>query len=166
MKIAKTNSDTTSIKYADARDEALCYGWIDGQMKSIDENFYLRKFTPRRPNSVWSKVNREIVEKLIKEKRILPSGLKEVEKAKSDGRWKKAYDSSKTAKPPKEFLDLISKSKKAQDFWDSLTKSKQYPMIWKLQVLKTEKKKIEWMNRFYEMLKKREIWEIFPSKEK
>lgn len=166
IKFRKKGTAASVLTYPEARDEAICYGWIDGQIKSIDENYYLRRFTPRKPKSIWSKFNRELVEKLIKEKRMTTSGMKEVKEAKADGRWAKAYDSAKTAEPPEDFLKLIAKSKRAQNFWDGLTKSKKYPMIWKLQVLKTEKKRNEWMDKFVKLLSRGEIFEVFPSKKK
>lgn len=166
IKFTRAHVSSEALSYADARDEAICFGWIDGQIKPIDDRFYLRRFTPRKPNSVWSKFNRELVERLIKENRMTPSGLKQVEAAKLDGRWAKAYDSASTAEPPEDFLERIAKSKKAQKYWDELSRSKRYPMLWKLQSLKTEKKRVEWMERFVLLLSKGEVFEIFPTKKK
>ena len=84
-----------SVDYSEAVDVALCYGWIDGLLNSYDDKSYLLRFTPRRPKSVWSKINVAKVEKLIAEKRMQPSGLTQVESAKKDGRWAAAYSSKK-----------------------------------------------------------------------
>jgi uncharacterized protein YdeI (YjbR/CyaY-like superfamily) len=87
LKFAKKNSGEKSVNYAEALDVALCYGWIDSQAKSLDEKFYLQKFTPRRTRSVWSQINRDKVAKLIEEGRMKPAGLAQVDAAKTDGRW-------------------------------------------------------------------------------
>ena len=89
LKFAKKNSGKQSVTYAEAVQIALCYGWIDSQAKSLDESYYLQKFTPRGPRSIWSKINTEHVACLIKERKMQPAGLLEVEKAKSDGRWER-----------------------------------------------------------------------------
>src|SRR5437588_7319387 len=87
VQIAKKDSGQTSVSYAEALDVALCYGWIDGQKQSYDEQFFLQKFTPRRRKSIWSKINREKVAKLIEQGKMQAAGLKEIEAAKQDGRW-------------------------------------------------------------------------------
>jgi uncharacterized protein YdeI (YjbR/CyaY-like superfamily) len=94
LKIFKKDSGMKTISYAEALDIALCYGWIDGQRQSFDEKAYLQKFCPRRAKSIWSKINIGHVERLINEGRMRPAGLKAIEKAKEDGAWEKAYDSS------------------------------------------------------------------------
>ena len=96
IKMAKKASGIASVTHEEALDVALCYGWIDGQRKTYDSRFFLQKFTPRRPKSLWSKRNIIKVTKLTGAGRIQPSGLSEVEAAKQDGRWEAAYDSPKT----------------------------------------------------------------------
>ncbi len=97
VKIAKKSSGIPSISHMEALDVALCYGWIDGQGKPYDEAYYLQKFTPRRPKSLWSGVNVKKVEALIEAGRMRQPGLKEIEAAKADGRWNLAYESQKNA---------------------------------------------------------------------
>jgi uncharacterized protein YdeI (YjbR/CyaY-like superfamily) len=87
LKLAKKGSGVQSVTYAEAVEGALCFGWIDGQARSVDERFWLQKFTPRRRRSAWSKRNREKVAALIESGRMRPAGLREVERAKEDGRW-------------------------------------------------------------------------------
>lgn len=89
VKLAKKNSDIPSITYEEAREGALIYGWIDGLTNKFDDSFYVIRFTPRRPKGNWSKINKTIVEELIRLKKMKPSGLIEVENAKADGRWNK-----------------------------------------------------------------------------
>jgi len=91
LKIAKSGSDLETVSMAEALEIALCYGWIDSQADGFDEQYWLLRFTPRRPRSKWSKRNRAKVAKLIEEGRMKPAGLREVERAKADGRWEVAY---------------------------------------------------------------------------
>jgi uncharacterized protein YdeI (YjbR/CyaY-like superfamily) len=114
MKLAKKDSGISSVTYMEAIDIALCYGWIDGQSKKFDEKYYLQKFTPRRPKSIWSKINVEKVERLIKSGQMQPAGLKAIEAAKADGRWAQAYDSPKNMSVPEDFQKALDKNKKAK----------------------------------------------------
>jgi uncharacterized protein YdeI (YjbR/CyaY-like superfamily) len=98
MKFAKKNSGEKSLTYEEAREGALCYGWIDGLTNSLDEKYYLIRFTPRGPKSTWSQINCALVEEYIKDGRMKPSGLVHIEAAKADGRWDKAYTTKKLAK--------------------------------------------------------------------
>jgi len=146
MRLYKKDSGIKSINYAEALDEALCYGWIDGQKNSYDEKSWLQKFTPRRAKSGWSKRNTEHVERLIKERKMTPSGLKEIEAAKKDGRWEKAYDSQKNMQIPEDFLKELNKNKKAKTFFESLNKSNLYAIAYRLATAKkpeTRQKRME-----------------------
>ena len=127
-----------SINYAQALDEALCYGWIDSQVAKYDENSYLQKFTPRRPKSVWSKRNIEHISRLTSEGKMMPAGLKEVEAAQADGRWDKAYDSSSNMEMPADFLQELAKYPEAKAFFETLNKTNRYAIAWRLQTAKTE----------------------------
>src|SRR5262245_12659295 len=103
LRIAKKASSTASVTYDQALEVALCYGWIDGQKKSYDDASWLQKFTPRGARSIWSKVNREKVERLIARGEMKPAGLAAVDQAKQDGRWDAAYDSQSSASVPDDF---------------------------------------------------------------
>ncbi len=100
IKMAKKHTGVESLDWTRAVEVVLCFGWIDGQLRRIDDDWFVQRFTPRRPRSTWSKVNRVKVEKLIADGRMRPSGLAEIERAKADGRWDAAYDSPKTATVP------------------------------------------------------------------
>jgi uncharacterized protein YdeI (YjbR/CyaY-like superfamily) len=102
LKIAKKGSGVSSVSYAEAVELALCFGWIDGQIKALDERHYLQRFTPRRPRSKWSRINRDRVEALTATGRMRPSGLAAVVAAKADGRWQAAYQPPSTAEVPRE----------------------------------------------------------------
>src|SRR5215212_6897795 len=101
MRMAKKHTGVASLDWASAVEVVLCFGWIDGQSRGVDEDWFVQRFTPRRPRSTWSKVNRQKVEKLIAEGRMRPAGLAEVDRAKADGRWDAAYGSPKTATVPR-----------------------------------------------------------------
>ena len=118
LRFYKKGSGITSLNYAQALDEALCYGWIDGQSKTSDEKSYLQKFTQRRARSIWSKRNIEHITRLAEEGKMKPSGLKAAEAAKADGRWDMAYDSPGNMSIPEDFLLELSKDNKAFAFPD------------------------------------------------
>jgi len=136
VRFYKKDSVTRSINYDEALDIALCYGWIDGLVKKFDELSYIRKFTPRRSKSMWSNRNKEHVSRLEKENRMKPSGIREVEKAKNDGRWEKAYDSPGKMIVPDDFILELSKNKKAFEFYETLNKTNKYAIGWRLQTAK------------------------------
>lgn len=132
----KKDSGEKTVSYAEALEEALCYGWIDGQVNKYDATSYIQKFTPRRPKSIWSKRNTEKAERLIQEGKMEKAGMHQVELAKADGRWQQAYDSYKNMKVPEDFLQLLSKNEKAKTFFDGLNKANLYAIAWRLQTAK------------------------------
>jgi uncharacterized protein YdeI (YjbR/CyaY-like superfamily) len=133
LRIFKKDSGRKTVFYAEALDEALCHGWIDGQRKSYDATSWLQRFTPRRPKSVWSKINTGHVARLHKLKKMKSAGLAAVEAAKSDGRWVAAYDSPGKAVIPKDFLNQLGINKKAMAFFGTLNKTNLYSIAWRLQ---------------------------------
>lgn len=136
LKIAKKNKGITSVTYAEAVQLALCYGWIDGQANTFDDQYYLVKYTPRRARSIWSKRNVDFVAKLIKEGKMQPSGLAQVEAAKADGRWDQAYDSPKDMTMPEDFMQELAKDPKALAFYESLNKTNKYAFAFQIQTAK------------------------------
>jgi uncharacterized protein YdeI (YjbR/CyaY-like superfamily) len=136
LRFYKKGTGIVSLNYPWALDEALCFGWIDGQAKTFDEKSYLQKFTQRRTKSIWSKRNIEHIARLIKEGKMKPSGLKEAEAAKADGRWERAYDSPGNLSIPGDFLRELSKDKNALAFFESLNKANTYAITWRLQTAK------------------------------
>jgi uncharacterized protein YdeI (YjbR/CyaY-like superfamily) len=132
LKFAKKASGIQSVVYAEAVELALCHGWIDGQVKRLDEQHYVQKFTPRRPRSKWSKINREKAERLIAEDRMRPAGLREVERARDDGRWEEAYDSPTTATVPDDFREALDAEPAARDFFESLGATKRYAFLYRI----------------------------------
>ena len=133
VRFFKKTSDIPSVSYDEALDAALCFGWIDGQLRKHDQVSWLRKFTPRRPKSVWSKRNRGHAERLIKAGTMHEAGLQEVEAARKDGRWKAAYDSAQNMVVPDDFLTELDKNLKAKAFFETLNRANVYAIVWRLQ---------------------------------
>jgi uncharacterized protein YdeI (YjbR/CyaY-like superfamily) len=129
LKIAKKGSGVASLTDDEAVDVGLCYGWISGQRRALDEVYYLQKYVPRRPRSRWSQVNVRKVEELMAAGRMRPPGLTEVEAAKADGRWDAAYTSQKDAAVPPDLADALASSPVAASVFESLSKTDQYAVI-------------------------------------
>jgi uncharacterized protein YdeI (YjbR/CyaY-like superfamily) len=153
IKYAKKGSGIKTIAYQEAVEEALCFGWIDGKVKTVDENYYVQRFTPRRSKSKWSKINRDKAEKLIASRKMKPSGLAEVERAKADGRWEAAYDPSSTMPVPDDFTDAVSKSAKAKRFWESLNSTNRYAILYQIHDAKKPETRARRIAKFVDMLK-------------
>src|SRR5262245_8407478 len=136
LRIFKKDSGQKAITYAEALDQALCYGWIDGQKQPYDELYWLQKFTPRRAKSGWTKRNTQHVERLVRAGRMARAGLEAVAAAKADGRWQTAYDSPRNAAPPEDFLRTLAGNKNAQAFFEALNKANIYAIVYRLQTAK------------------------------
>lgn len=154
VRFFKKDSGMPTIVYNEALDVALCYGWIDGQVKKYDENSYIQKFTPRRPKSMWSKRNIDHVARLLEEGRMKPSGIKEAEKAKNDGRWEKAYDSPGNMVVPEDFIQELTKNEKALEFFGSLNRVNKYSIAWRLQTAKNPETRDKRIKEILIMLEK------------
>lgn len=138
LRLYKKASGVATVSYDQALDSALCYGWIDGQVKSLDAASYKQKFTPRRKASLWSKRNIEHVARLTAEGRMQPAGLSEVARAQADGRWEAAYDRPSQMTPPDDLLAALQNNPQAQTFYNTLNKTNVYAIAWSLQTAKTE----------------------------
>jgi uncharacterized protein YdeI (YjbR/CyaY-like superfamily) len=152
LRIYKKNSGIPSVTYAEALDQALCFGWIDGQRLPFDADSWVQKFTPRRAKGGWSKINVAHVDRLIKEGQMTPAGLKEVEAAKADGRWAAAYDSPANATVPPEFVEELARNPKAKQFYATLNKANLYSIAYRLQTAKRPETKIKRMKTIIDML--------------
>lgn len=152
----KKASGKTGMTYDQALDEALCFGWIDGLVNKYDELSYAQRFSPRRSKSVWSKINTQHIERLIKEGKMMPSGLLKIEEAKADGRWQRAYDSPANTKMPDDFLKELKKHKTAEEFFKTLNKTNTYHIAFQLQNAKTEQTRKRRIDKLIQQLEKRE----------
>lgn len=132
VKLYKKASGVASLSYAEALDEALCWGWIDGQKRSFDAEAWIQRFSPRTARSPWSKINQGHVARLIKAKRMQAPGLAQVEAAKKDGRWDQAYAGQKDAEVPADFLKALAKDKAALAFFKALNKADHFAVYHRL----------------------------------
>ncbi|TDK33000.1 hypothetical protein E2F49_02805 [Luteimonas terrae] len=137
LKIAKQGNATPSVTYAQALDVALCHGWIDGQKRGFDEEWFLQRFTPRRPRSLWSARNVAHVTRLQAAGRIREAGLREIEAARADGRWDAAYAGASTMAPPPELVAALGRTAGAQAAFDALDRSNRYAVCFRVATLKT-----------------------------
>ncbi len=146
LKIAKKESGHSSVSYAEALNVALCFGWIDGQKGKFDDAYWLQKFTPRRAKSIWSQVNREKVDGLIAEGKMREAGLKEIERAKADGRWEAAYAPQSKITIPDEFQAALDQNPTAQTFFNGLNSANRYAILFQITTAKkaeTRQRRIE-----------------------
>jgi uncharacterized protein YdeI (YjbR/CyaY-like superfamily) len=164
IKIHKVGSGLPSITPKQAIDVVLCWGWIDAVRKGFDEQSFLQRYTPRGRRSIWSQINVDNVARLVDEGRMTPHGLREVEAAKVDGRWDKAYGSGKGMKIPDDLQAAIDASPKAKAMLGKLTAQNRFSLAFRTHNMKTQagrKKKVE---TFVAMLERGET--IYPQKEK
>jgi len=136
LRFAKKNASFESLTKAEAIDAALCHGWIDGQLDKYDEQSWLIRFTPRKARSQWSQVNRARAEALIAEGRFLPSGLNQVDQARADGRWDKAYAPASKAQVPEDLQAALEASPAAATFFATLTGANRYAILYRIGAVK------------------------------
>jgi uncharacterized protein YdeI (YjbR/CyaY-like superfamily) len=156
IKIAKAGTGIPSVNRAGALDVALCFGWIDGQAKPIDEIHYLQKFTPRRERSKWSKINVGKVAELIESGAMRPAGLAEIERAKGDGRWDAAYDSPRTSTVPPDLQAELDKDAEVKASFEGLSSSNRFAILYRLHDAKKPETRARRLEKFVEMLKRGE----------
>lgn len=152
LRIRKKGAPESSVTYAEALDEALCVGWIDGQKKPYDAHAFLQKFTPRRARSVWSRRNIEHCERLISEGRMRPAGQEQIDAARRDGRWSQAYDPPSRASPPEDLVRALARNRRAREFFDSLDRANRYAITWRLQTARRPETRARRLETFVEML--------------
>jgi len=156
LRIAKKDSGIASIDYPAALEEALCWGWIDGQRKSEDAQYFLQRFTPRTKRSIWSRINRAKVLKLIDEGRMQPAGHAEIERAKADGRWDAAYEGVSAATVPPDLQAALDANKKAAKFFATLDSRNRFAVLFRTQGAKKPETRARRIAQFVEMLAKGE----------
>jgi uncharacterized protein YdeI (YjbR/CyaY-like superfamily) len=158
VRFYKKASGVKSLTYAQALDEALCWGWIDGQAKPLDADSWLQRYTPRRRRSAWSKRNREHVARLMAEDRMQPAGLAQVAAAKADGRWERAYDGPAASTIPDDLLAALGRHPRALAFFNGLNKSNRYAISYRLQTAKKPETRQRRFDAILEMLKRGEAF--------
>lgn len=156
LQFAKKKSGVVTVNYAEALDVALRYGWIDGQAASLDEAYYLQRFTPRGPRSVWSKVNRAAATALIERGEMKSAGLAAVERARQNGQWDRAYDPPSRASVPDDLQTALDASPRASTFFTSLNSQNRYAILHRLQSAATPETRARRIAQFVEMLERGE----------
>jgi uncharacterized protein YdeI (YjbR/CyaY-like superfamily) len=152
IKIAKRDSGVASVTHAEALETALCYGWIDGQRRKLDGTHFLQRFTPRRPRSMWSKINCAKATRLVEAGRMHAAGLREMERARADGRWAAAYDGQRTATVPEELRHELDGNRRAREFFATLDSRNRYAFIWRVQEAKKPETRRRRAEQFVKML--------------
>jgi uncharacterized protein YdeI (YjbR/CyaY-like superfamily) len=156
IKFAKKASRIPTVVYAEAVEASLRYGWIDGQVKRLDDDHYIQRFTPRRARSRWSKINRAKAEALIASGAMEAGGLAEVERAKADGRWDAAYDAPSTATVPEDLRAALDRDRAASDFFEMLDATNRYAILHRIQEAKKPDTRARRIETFVAMLSRGE----------
>jgi uncharacterized protein YdeI (YjbR/CyaY-like superfamily) len=152
IKMAKKGADIESVRYPEVLESALCFGWIDARREALDERYFLQRFTPRRPRSRWSRINREKAEQLIADGRMRPPGLVEVQRAKGDGRWQAAYEGQKRSTIPDDLQRELDARPKARAFFAELSSQNRYAIIYRLNDAKKPETRARRLEKFVGML--------------
>ncbi|HYB86983.1 MAG TPA: YdeI/OmpD-associated family protein [Streptosporangiaceae bacterium] len=152
LKIAKKGSAGQSISYSDALDVALCYGWIDGQKGRHDDDYWLQRFTPRKPGGNWSKINTERAAALIASSRMRPAGLREIEQAQADGRWERAYQSQSRITVPEDLARALEANPRAREFFATLDGTNRYAVLYRITSAKRPETRAKRIDKFVAML--------------
>ena len=160
IKMAKKSAGVESVRYPEVLESALCFGWIDGRREPLDDRRFLQRFTPRRPRSKWSRINREKVERLMADARMRPAGHAEVERAKADGRWEAAYEGQQRISVPDDLQRELDALPEAKAFFDGLNSQNRYAILYRLQDAKRPETRERRLRKFVAMLEAGE--KIYP----
>jgi uncharacterized protein YdeI (YjbR/CyaY-like superfamily) len=152
LKIAKKGAGIDSVRYPEVLEVALCFGWIDGRREALDERHFLQRFTPRRPRSRWSQINREKAERLIAKGRMRPAGLAEVERARADGRWEAAYEGQRSISVPEDLERELDARPRAKAFFAGLSSQNRYAILYRLHDAKRPETRARRLAKFVAML--------------
>jgi uncharacterized protein YdeI (YjbR/CyaY-like superfamily) len=158
----KGTTEPTSLRYDDALEEALCFGWIDGVIQRVDESTYRQRFTPRRARSKWSQRNVGKVERLTAEGRMHPAGIAEVERAKGDGRWQAAYAGQADLEVPDDLAAALAAEPRARGMFDILTRQNRYAVLYRIADAKRAETRARRIKQFVAMLVRGET--VYPQK--
>jgi uncharacterized protein YdeI (YjbR/CyaY-like superfamily) len=152
LKIAKKGAPRATVTYAQALEEAIRYGWIDGQKARYEESFWLQRFTRRGSRSKWSQINRDKATELIAQNRMKPAGLAQVRAAQQDGRWDEAYESRRRATVPEDFQRALDENPAAKEFFATLTGANRYAFLYRLHQTRTPVRRAKRIASYIEML--------------
>jgi len=158
LKFAKKGTGVTTVTYDEALEVALCYGWIDTQVRRLDETYYLQRFTPRRARSKWSKRNTELATRLIESGAMRPPGLAEVERAKADGRWQAAYAGPAAATVPEDLERALAANKRARELFATLSSRNRYAILYRIEDARRPETRARRIAQIVEMLARGETF--------
>ncbi|MDB5636320.1 MAG: uncharacterized protein JWP51_1228 [Bradyrhizobium sp.] len=162
LKLAKKSSGVAGVSKQEAIDTALCHGWIDGQLDSFDDKYWLVRFTPRQSASKWSEINRARALQLVELGRIQPAGSNEIERAKKDGRWNAAYAPQSTAQVPDDLRAALAKNRRAKSFFETLDSRNRYAILYRIHNAKKAETRMARIEKFVAMLTEGKT--IYPMK--
>lgn len=152
LRIARKSAEQSTVTYGQALECALCHGWIDGQKRAADAHYWLQRFSPRTAKSIWSKINKAKAEALISAGRMHAAGLREIDRAKHDGRWEAAYSPASTSTVPDDLRKALNRNPKAKRFFATLNSANRYAILFRLQNVKTAATRARKISQFIEML--------------
>ena len=164
LQIAKKGADEPGVTYPEAVEIALCWGWIDGQKKGLDDQHFLQRFTPRRARSIWSKINVAKVATLIEAGRMQPPGQAQIDAAQADGRWEQAYDGARTATMPDDLQAALDANAAAKAFFATLNTTNRYAVTWRVQTAVKPETRARRIVQLVDMLARGEAIHIFKPK--
>jgi uncharacterized protein YdeI (YjbR/CyaY-like superfamily) len=160
LRIAKKGSSSQTISYADALAVALCFGWIDGQKGKLDDDFWLQRFTPRKPGSRWSRINTDRAAELIESGRMRPAGQAEVDRARADGRWAAAYASQSTITMPDDLAAELGRNDEARAFFGTLNGANRYAILYRVTTARRPETRAQRIATYVAMLARHET--LYP----
>ena len=163
LQLAKKGSGIPSVSYDEALEVALCYGWIDGQKKPLDETWWLQRFTPRRRASRWSQRNRRLAEALVAAGRKTPAGQAEIDRAQADGRWDAAYAGARTSTVPPDLAAALEQDPAAAAAFEELDGANRYAILYRLQDAKKAETRARRLDQFVGMLREGRTLHARPS---
>ena len=158
--LAKKASGVPTVTYPEVLDIAISYGWIDGQRKALDDTYFLQKFTPRGPRSKWSKINCDKATRMIESGEMKPAGMREVERAKADGRWDAAYASQRTMSVPEDLQHALDANPAAREFFGTLNSQNRYAVLYRVHDAKRPETRARRIAQFVDMLARGE--KLYP----
>jgi uncharacterized protein YdeI (YjbR/CyaY-like superfamily) len=166
LKLAKKGCPEVTVSYAEALDVALCFGWIDGQKRPLDDDYWLQRFTPRTSGSRWSKINRGKAEALIEAGRMRQAGLREIEAARADGRWAAAYEGQSTAAVPDDLRRALEEDAEAAAFFDGLDRANRYAILYRIHEAKRPQTRVDRIAKFVAMLHDHQTLHPVPARKR
>jgi uncharacterized protein YdeI (YjbR/CyaY-like superfamily) len=152
LKVGKKTAPEPSVSYAEALEVALCFGWIDGQKRGFDEEYWLQRFTPRKPGSKWSKINTEKTDALIAAGRMRPAGQRQADTARADGRWDAAYAGQRTSTVPDDLRAALDANPAAADFFATISSANRYAIIYRIGSVKRPETRARKIAQYVQML--------------